>query len=67
MLCFSSLLISRTGRAYFQFLVNLPGIGIDDGDAEVFGYVYTETRLADGCGACDDDERFIQLPDDSAF
>jgi hypothetical protein len=67
MLYFTSLFISRTGRANFQFLVNLPGIGIDDGDAEMFGYVDTETRLADGCGACDNDERFVQLPDDSAF
>ena len=61
------LLIGSTGCAYFQFLVNLPGIGINDRDAEVFGYVDTETRLADGCGACDDDERFVQLPDNSAF
>ena len=62
-----SLLISRTGCTNFQFLVNLPGIGIDDRDAEVLGYVDTEAGLADGCGACDNDERFLQLPDDSTF
>ena len=67
MLHLSSLLVSRTGRADFQFLVNLSGIGIDDRNVEVFGYVDTEAGLADGCWACDDDERFIQLPDDSTF
>jgi hypothetical protein len=33
----------------------------------VLGYVDTEAGFADGCGACDDDERFLQLPDDSTF
>ena len=61
------LFIGRTGRTDLKFLVYLSGIGIDNWDAEVFGYIDTEAGFADGCWASDDDERFIQLPDDSTF
>ena len=67
MLYLSHLFCRRTSSTDSKFLINLPGIGIDHWDAEVLGYVDTEAGLADGCGACDNDERFLQLPDDSTF
>jgi hypothetical protein len=58
----SHLCLCRTGCADLQFLVDLAGVGIDDGNAKVLGNVQADGRLSDGSGSGYDDERFIRKP-----
>ena len=49
-------LLSRWfGRAYRQLLVDLSGIGIDDGNVEMPGDVETELCLTDSSRACNNE------------
>ena len=54
------LLVSRPCRTDAQFLVDLPGVSVDDRDAEVPGNIEAEAGLADGSGPCDDYQRLIR-------
>ena len=54
------LLAGRTGCANPQFLIYLSGIGIDDGDVEVFGNLQAQCRLSNRRRPCDDYQRFFQ-------
>ena len=55
------LLLSRWfGRTYRQLLVDLPGIGIDDGNVEMPGDVEAELRLSDSRGSCNYNEGFVR-------
>ena len=60
MLHFLHLSLRGARRPNPQFLIDLSGVSIDDGNVEMLGKIQTERRLSNGCRSGDDYQRLFQ-------